>query len=841
MRLSSATGINLVLATGIAMLLAIGVAYHLSVAGQVDQANAETKSQRILAKLEEIFADTKAAESATLGYLINRSARDMERLRRAEAINQVELSHLAESVAGNAEQGRRATALGAAVKTLNGLQQQAARLRQQQGLAAAVSFMSGEAYHKAVEEIERLVDAMQLQERALLAERRDRMNERIRLLTQLAIWGGLMAIALVIFAAVVINVQREERRLAEARLRQQEKQYQLVTDALPAMIGYVDAHHRLRFHNKAYEEWLELPAERLNDRHLSEVLGGETYAAILPKIEQALRGEIVGYERTHVAKDGRQRHLSASFHPNYDSTGRVAGFFAMIVDVTASKRAEEALRNSESLLAETQRVAHIGSWASDFTARKVTWSKQVYEIHGMAADTEIGLHSYVHCIHPEDRERAELEFINQLKSGSAHWVQEYRIQRPDGAVRNLYVEGVLTRASDGRALRAIGVIHDITERKQADDELRRTTERLDLALQGSRLAIWDADIASGSVYLSEGWAEMLGDVAKETFTDGPALFKLAHPDDRERIRTAMVAALKGASPEYHVEHRVRTRSGEWKWMLSHGQVVQRDASGRALRVTGTNADISARKEIERMKNEFISVVSHELRTPLTSIVGSLGLLARMDDLAEQTQTLLRIAQGNAQRLVRLINDILDVEKIDSGLLTIATEPVELEALLHSALQATQGYAEQHGVTLVLASSDAPAWVRANTDRLMQVLANMLSNAAKFSPRSAHVEVRLERVRDTFRVSVTDHGPGVPEDFKLRIFGKFAQADSSSSRPRGGTGLGLAISKSIIEKLGGKMGYVSTFGQGATFYFDLDAHPQAQLKLLEKRAERTAKT
>ncbi len=176
--------------------------------------------------------------------------------------------------------------------------------------------------------------------------------------------------------------------------------------------------------------------------------------------------------------------------------------------------------------------------------------------------------------------------------------------------------------------------------------------------------------------------------------------------------------------------------------------------------------------------------------------------------------------------MRLINDILDVEKLDSDTLKIRLEPVDLAALLRSSILANQGYAEQYGVRLALTGGHGPAWVDANSDQLMQVMANLLSNAAKFSPRGALVEVRLERVHDTFRVSVIDPGAGIPDEFKPRVFDRFAQADSSISRQRGGTGLGLTICKMIINKLGGKIDFASTPGTGTTFYFELGALAQA---------------
>ena len=197
--------------------------------------------------------------------------------------------------------------------------------------------------------------------------------------------------------------------------------------------------------------------------------------------------------------------------------------------------------------------------------------------------------------------------------------------------------------------------------------------------------------------------------------------------------------------------------------------------------------------------------------------------------------MIRVARDNSQRLVRLINDILDVEKLDSDTLKIALEPVELDALLRTSVLANQGYAEQYGVRLALTESNGPAWVNANSDQLLQVMANLLSNAAKFSPRGARVEVRLERMKDAYRVSVIDPGPGIPEEFKPRVFDRFAQSDSSNSRQRGGTGLGLAICKMIINKLGGKIDFASTPGTGTTFYFELDALAQAAGEDKEKRS------
>ena len=242
--------------------------------------------------------------------------------------------------------------------------------------------------------------------------------------------------------------------------------------------------------------------------------------------------------------------------------------------------------------------------------------------------------------------------------------------------------------------------------------------------------------------------------------------------------------------------------------------------GRHL-FTAIVRDITERKNLERMKNEFISTVSHELRTPLTSIRGSLGLIAggAVGAMPEQAKELIDIACNNSDRLVRLINDILDVEKIESGKMTFRTEPVDLVALINEAMSANSAYAAQHSVTFALVEQVPDARVDADPDRLTQVITNLLSNATKFSPPDRRVDVAIRRLKTAIRVQVTDYGPGIPEEFQTRIFQKFAQADASDTRLKGGTGLGLSISKAIIERLGGTIGF-TTGADGTTFYFDL---------------------
>ncbi len=233
-------------------------------------------------------------------------------------------------------------------------------------------------------------------------------------------------------------------------------------------------------------------------------------------------------------------------------------------------------------------------------------------------------------------------------------------------------------------------------------------------------------------------------------------------------------------------------------------------------------DISAFKKIDRMKDEFISSVSHELRTPLTSIRGSLDLMVNgmTGELPTDAMSLAKIAQGNCERLVRLINDVLDIEKMEAGRMELRLQPIALDALLEQSVDSMRPFGEQLGVGFRLASSAPGAHVRVDPDRLAQVMDNLLSNAAKFSPAGGTVRIDLARLDTQLRVSVTDLGPGIPHAFQGRVFEKFARVGTSSARHKGGTGLGLSIARAIVQRLGGTIGFSSEPGGETTFRVDL---------------------
>ncbi|MDQ1078074.1 ATP-binding protein [Pseudoroseomonas cervicalis] len=393
--------------------------------------------------------------------------------------------------------------------------------------------------------------------------------------------------------------------------------------------------------------------------------------------------------------------------------------------------------------------------------------------------------------------------------------------------------GVLSEAF--RAMLAhLEALHDTLEQRVADRTAELHAAQREVAAQAARLHAMFEQAIYPILILGPG--EIIESA-------NPALQRLLGFSPQEIIGRPFSALVAG---DLHALRAVETGDGQpaaratWEFDGRHrkGGVVPLEMARSEMVIEGRRlemavlCDISERRRVDRLKDEFVSTVSHELRTPLTSIRGSLGLVAsgRLGPMPDAARRLLDIALGNSERLVLLVNDILDIQKIESGSMTFDMAELDLAALLRQAVEANEAYARQHGVRFGIAASPEEGWVRADSGRIMQVLTNLMSNAAKFSPREGEVALTLKREAGWLRLEVADHGPGVPEEFRPKLFSRFAQADGSDRRAKGGTGLGLAISQALIEQQGGRIGYAPRPEGGSLFYFalpELAEMPQAR--------------
>ncbi|WP_152428289.1 ATP-binding protein [Methyloferula stellata] len=358
----------------------------------------------------------------------------------------------------------------------------------------------------------------------------------------------------------------------------------------------------------------------------------------------------------------------------------------------------------------------------------------------------------------------------------------------------------------------LNMVADTSTRGLAEDEFRLAAEACWKAAPDAMVAL----NANGEILLVNVQAEKRFGYCRDELL-GKHIAKLIPEGFSEMLGEDALAEQTGIG----IELQGRRKDGsEFPVEIMLGPIEGADER----LVTATIRDISARKRAERLKDEFVTTVSHELRTPMTSISGALSLLAGQwgSILPESAARLLAIAHKNSQRLVRLINDILDIEKLEAGRVVFNLDRVDAVALLKQTMEADRVYAENFGVRLRLETVAADAGVRADADRLAQVFTNLLCNAIKFSPPDEEVLVTVVQKGSMVRISVHDHGCGIPADFKPHIFEKFAQADGTSSKEKSGTGLGLSIVKQIVERLGGEVGFEDAPGGGTIFYVAMPA-------------------
>ena len=391
------------------------------------------------------------------------------------------------------------------------------------------------------------------------------------------------------------------------------------------------------------------------------------------------------------------------------------------------------------------------------------------------------------------------------------------------------------------------------DRERAVDVLRESEFRWKFAIEGSGDGLWDRDVPQSTVFFSARWKEMLGFAQDEIGSGLDEWSKRIHPDDLVQVMADVQAHLDGTTPLYVSEHRVSCKNGGYKWILDRGLVVERDAAGKPLRMIGTHSDISEHKSTEReliqhrnhleelviarttelaatrdaaeaaniAKSAFLANMSHEIRTPMNGIVGMANILRREGVTSKQAQRLDTI-DASAQHLLSVINDVLDISKIEAGKFTLEEATVVVSSLMANVSSILSERVKAKGIHLLIETEHLPHNLVGDPTRLQQALLNYATNAVKFTEQGS-VTLRALKQDETddsvmVRFEVTDTGIGIAPEAMSRLFSAFEQADNSMNRKYGGTGLGLAITKRLAELMGGEVGAESTPGVGSTFWF-----------------------
>ena len=464
------------------------------------------------------------------------------------------------------------------------------------------------------------------------------------------------------------------------------------------------------------------------------------------------------------------------------------------------------------------------------------FSRRLYEYTGLREGALLGL-AWGEVIHPDDREVTARAWLDSVANGRAHQI-EHRIRSSDGSYRWFTTRAVPIPDGAGTVTGFLGSCTDIEALKRLEEELRQAKERLELAIRGSNLSMWEYDFPDGIFprareTLTNGWESLGYDPAADTV---PAMASLIHPDDLGQLGEKMMSCLSGANSLFEAEHRVRHRDGSYRWRLGRGVAV-RDTSGVPIRFVGTSVDITEIKRFEdelnqarevaesanRAKDDFLANVSHEIRTPMNAILGMTELALDFASSDHQKQ-LLSTVKSAARNLLGIINDLLDFSKLGAGKLALDRADFSLRAEVGATVRALATRAHRKGLELVChVRPEVPDALLGDAGRLRQVLMNLIGNAIKFTPKGEVVVdvmaspasgLPRESVQLTFRI--VDTGIGIAREKQAAIFRAFEQEDSSTTRRYGGTGLGLTISAELAALMEGAISVRSEPGQGSTF-------------------------
>ena len=569
-------------------------------------------------------------------------------------------------------------------------------------------------------------------------------------------------------------------------------------------------------------------------------------------VDRARQGEATGREWTYLRKDGSRLTALITVTPVHDREGRLSGFLGISDDLTERKAAGELLSERARLAAFAADVGaalttanEIGGalqGCADAMVRHLggstasVWTTEAGEILELRGSAWAGPHP--NPLEPQARvrfgdfrigavARDRRPVLADITSDASlpedkDWASRAGMRTFAGypmivgeqlvGVIAMFSSSSLTRATLDAMASVADEIGLGIDRACATDALRaeeaRTRSILDNMLNGLITIDGRGRIAT----INPAAERMFGFLAEELLGRSLAmLLPISDPATAE-------AFLRNANRE------ALGRVTEWEARRKNGEIFPMELAlfqfetPDGPRMAGSVRDISERREVDRLKREFVSTVSHELRTPLTSIRGSLGLLAggALGELPGDALEMIGVAERNVVRLVTLINDILDLERLDTGVLEMHIAPVSVSSLFSRSVEAVRAFADQQGIPIDCRSRDEI--VLGDGDRLVQVLVNLLSNALKFSPRGSRVTVTAEAVGDeTVEFRVTDEGRGIPPDFREKIFERFRQVEGGDSREKGGTGLGLAICAAIVGQQGGSIGVDSEGGRGSSFW------------------------
>ncbi|MGL5833742.1 MAG: PAS domain S-box protein [Waterburya sp.] len=622
----------------------------------------------------------------------------------------------------------------------------------------------------------------------------------------------------------LLKLEIAERTQTEQELRENQQKLAGILDNADEAIISINERQQIQLFNQG--------AENIFGYQASEIIGQSLDQLLPPTFRQVHHHHIQQFAQSpktsrQMAERNRKvygRHKDGHEFPAEASVAKLqtkAGmlFTVMLKDISERQQTQENLQTSKTLLAKAEKIAKIGSWEYDHESNQKSWSEELFNILEFDPSTNPRptCAEILDRIHPDDLLLVKKTLRAGHQQGHA-WELNYRLLLPDGRIKYIESRGEPTINSEGKVLRVLETIMDVSERIQAEKSLQRSEEQLRLITDALPVLIAYIDDQQCYRYNNQTYESWYG--KPRSNLQGKSIRELVGEHNYQQMLPYIETALAGKAVTF--ESQPVAENGNSYWMNAT-YIPDLNSHGEVKGFFSMIEDITERKTIEQMKSEFISVASHEMRTPLTAIHGVLRLLAagRLGQLSEPGAKMAEIALRNGDRLVHLVNDILDLERIESGRDEINRQPCDSAELIQLAIDTIAPMAAEQQI--ILKTKSPSIKLLADRDRIVQTLSNLISNGIKFSPTNSTILISSQLVQQNVLFAVQDKGRGIPQDKLESIFERFQQVDASDSRQKGGTGLGLAICRHIVEQHQGQIWADSICGEGSTFFFTL---PQA---------------
>jgi PAS domain S-box-containing protein len=541
------------------------------------------------------------------------------------------------------------------------------------------------------------------------------------------------------------------------------------------------------------------------------------------KVEQVYDTGKTGHSYEYAVKIKEDDHLDDTeaffdlmYSPYSNQQGDIEGVMIMGFDVTAKVLARRELAEQQLLFKDITNAAGTALWTVD-TRGNITFVNQTWiDWTGSPYEAHLG-RGWMEYVQPEDRDRVISSYIRDVNRKTQYEV-DFRVLRSDGETQWVAATGKPRYLPSGEFAGYVGSCMDITERKMSEQMLKESEERFRTIADSAPVLIWMTGTNKHTTFLNKSWMHYGSEM--QLLSDTSYMQSdLLHEQDRDRAVDTYIQAFD-ARREFYMEYRMKScYDDRYRWIGMKG-VPCIGADGTFEGYIGSGMDITGMKEHEQIKNDFIGMASHELKTPITSIKAYIQLLLTIyknktnDDFLMKS---LNTVNKQINKLTRLITDLLDVSKMETGRLSLNCEPFILNDLLKEIVEEVQHTATQHDIVLV---TPPKVNIHADRDRIGQVITNFLTNAIKYSPESDRVEVHLSVNNNEARIAVHDYGIGISPDEQSKIFNRFYRVEGRNEQTFSGFGIGLYVAAEIVKRHNGNVWVESQKDKGSTFYFTI---------------------